>query len=220
MSATAKALEQQPAATGGRHRPTLRLVRAPRRSAARLPFVAVVVVLLSIGLIGLLLLSMQRGQASFQQGTLATTNASLADQVQALQRTVENDKNPGVLAARALALGMVPETDPGYLDARGQVIGPVPSGDPRPATGATAVDGVVVAGVPVVAPVVAAPAPKPVTAVKVSTAPSTAPSREPTTTAATKPATKPSAGASAPAVAGTPATTKTGPTPTTSRSAR
>jgi hypothetical protein len=124
-------------------------VRSPVRKAPKLPFVAVVVLLLSAGLVGLLLLSMQRGQASFRQSSLATSDATLSDQVQALQREVEQDQDPSVLASRAAALGMVPESSAGYLGSSGQILGKVPTGAPVPAAGETAAGGVVVATAPV-----------------------------------------------------------------------
>lgn len=140
-----RAVAPQPYPSDRWRRPALRLVRQPLRHAPRLPFVALVVVLLSAGLVGLLLLSMQRAQASFSQSALATRNAALADQLQALQRQVERDSNPAVLATRARALGMVPEASAGYVGPGGRILGPVPSGAPRPAPAASPRAGVVVA---------------------------------------------------------------------------
>lgn len=129
-------------------RPFLRLVRAPRRKAAKMPFVLLVAAILALGLVGLLLLNMQRAQASFRLTDLQQQGAALQDQEQALQRAVEHDQDPAALAARATALGMVPDLTAGYVTPGGTVVGPVMAGAPVPAAGAKAVDGVVVAGQP------------------------------------------------------------------------
>lgn len=129
-------------------RPFLRLVRNPIRKAPKMPFVLVIVAILGFGLVGLLLLSTQRAQASFRLGDLQNQAATLQDQEQALQRLVEHDQDPASLAARATELGMVPDTTAGYLTADGSVVGPIVKGAAVPAPGAAAVDGVVVAGPP------------------------------------------------------------------------
>lgn len=110
-----------------------------------MPFVLLVVGILGLGLVGLLLLSTQRAQASFRLADLHQQGAALQDQEQALQRLVEQDQDPATLAARATALGMVPDVTSGYLAPNGTVVGPVQKGVPAPAPGAKAVDGVVVA---------------------------------------------------------------------------
>lgn len=146
MTALGAAATQRREGPDGWRRPALRLVRQPLRAAPKLPFVALVVLLLSAGLMGLLLLSMQRAQAAFAQGALATRNAALSDQLQALQRQVEQDTNPAVLAGRARALGMVPEPGAGFVGAGGTVLGAVPKGAPVPTPGAVGRAGIVVAG--------------------------------------------------------------------------
>ncbi|MGH3745483.1 MAG: hypothetical protein ACRDTP_11540 [Mycobacteriales bacterium] len=129
-------------------RPLLRLVRTPARKAARMPFVLLVVGILGLGLVGLLLLNTQRAQASFRLTDLQHQSAGLQDQEQALQRVVERDQDPAALAARATALGMVPDTTAGYLAPDGSVVGPLPPGASAPVPGAKGVDGVVVAKAP------------------------------------------------------------------------
>ena len=130
------------------HHPFLRLVRNPVRKAPKMPFVLLVVGILGFGLVGLLLLSTQRAQASFRMADLQKQGATLQDQEQALQRLVERDQDPATLSARATALGMVPDPTAGYLSPDGTVLGPVQQGVAVPAAGAPAVDGVVVATAP------------------------------------------------------------------------
>jgi hypothetical protein len=113
-----------------------------------MPFVLLVVSILAFGLIGLLLLNTQRAQASFRLSDLQKQGATLQDQEQALQRLVERDQDPASLAARATALGMVPDATAGYLGPDGTVVGPVVKGAAVPAPGSAAVDGVVVATPP------------------------------------------------------------------------
>lgn len=145
---TAQPLEAPlPQAAPG-HRPFLRLVRNPVRKAPKMPFVLLVVGILGFGLVGLLLLSTQRAQASFRLADLQKQGATLQDQEQALQRLVEHDQDPGTLAARATALGMVPDPTAGFLSPDGTVLGPVEKGAAVPAAGASAVDGVVIATPP------------------------------------------------------------------------
>jgi hypothetical protein len=93
-------------------RPKLRLVPAPAPSTHRAAFVALVVVLLSGGLIGLLLLNTLLAQGSFAVHDLQRQLSTLQDDQQSLARAVGADQAPTALAARAAALGMVPAGDP------------------------------------------------------------------------------------------------------------
>lgn len=149
---TAEPLEALAPRTAPGRRPFLRLVRNPVRKAPRMPFVLLVVGILGFGLVGLLLLSTQRAQASFRLADLQKQGAGLQDQEQALQRLVERDQDPAALAGRATALGMVPDPTAGYLAPGGVVLGPVEKGAAVPAAGAPAVDGIVVATPPKPAP--------------------------------------------------------------------
>jgi hypothetical protein len=143
----------------------LRLVPQRRSSAARAPFVAVVVALLGTGLLGLLLLNTLVAQGSFALHDLSTKGRALQQQEQELARQVQALQAPGVLAARATALGMVPGSSPAFLRLPdGKVLG---------------------VAVPGVAPVVPPPA-KPATATTATTLATT-----PATKAAQTPATKP-----------------------------
>jgi hypothetical protein len=93
----------------------LRLVPQRRSSAARAPFVVVVVALLASGLLGLLLLNTLVAQGSFALHDLSAQGRALQQQEQELARQVEGLQAPSVLAARATALGMVPGSSPAFL---------------------------------------------------------------------------------------------------------
>ncbi|MEU6216142.1 septum formation initiator family protein [Streptomyces sp. NPDC047022] len=94
--------------------------------AARTPFVLLVVLLLSGGLIGLLVLNSALSEGAFQLDDLQRQNKSLTDEGQALQRDVDGYSAPDALQRRAHELGMVPGGDPAFLNPDGTVKG-VPS---------------------------------------------------------------------------------------------
>lgn len=115
------------------------LVRAPGRAsarasgrsatAARTPFVVLVVTLLAGGLISLLLLNAAVNQDSFTLDKLQNETTGYTDEQQALQQDVDGYSAPGALEQRARRLGMVPGGDPAFLDPNGKV-----QGSPSPAT--------------------------------------------------------------------------------------
>ncbi|MEU6116452.1 hypothetical protein ABZ840_18195 [Streptomyces sp. NPDC047117] len=103
-------------------------------TAARTPFVLLVVVLLGSGLITLLLLNSALNQGSFELSKLEKRTTELTDEQQALQQEVDGYSAPGSLEQRARRLGMVPGGDPAFLNPDGTVRG-VPSeatGQPVP----------------------------------------------------------------------------------------
>ncbi|MGN6334048.1 MAG: hypothetical protein ACTHOD_20735 [Motilibacteraceae bacterium] len=105
------------------------------RRAARGPFVLLVGLLLSAGLIGLLLLNTALGQGSFALHDLNRRADQLDDQAQALQRQLAKAESPAQLAARAHALGMVPSENPAFVRAAdGKVLGVPKPGQAPPAT--------------------------------------------------------------------------------------
>ena len=93
----------------------LRLVPQRRSSAANAPFAVVLVCLLAGGLLGLLLLNTLVAQQSFRLHDLASRAAVLQEQEQAMTRQTQTLQAPGVLAARALRLGMVEGGPPAFL---------------------------------------------------------------------------------------------------------
>jgi cell division protein FtsB len=123
-----RALQQSP-------RPAyLRLVAARRSSAAKTPFVLVVVLILVTGLLGLLALNTVLAQDAFKLHALQVSSRVLADREQALQRQVADLQSPQSLAARATRQGMVPGGPPAFLQLPdGKVLGaPEPGADPLP----------------------------------------------------------------------------------------
>ncbi|NGN66455.1 cell division protein FtsL [Streptomyces sp. A7024] len=100
-------------------------------SAARTPFVLLVVVLLGAGLIALLLLNSAVNQGSFQLNKLKRETTEKTDQEQELQRAVDGYSAPDALARRARELGMVPGGPPVFLEPGGKVRGqPSPAAAP------------------------------------------------------------------------------------------
>ncbi|MER6627164.1 septum formation initiator family protein [Streptomyces sp. NPDC000987] len=98
--------------------------------AARTPFVLLVVVLLSGGLLGLLMLNSAISEGSFQLDDLQRDTKNLTDEQQALQRDIDSYSAPDALQRRARELGMVPGGDPVFLGPDGTVKG-VPSAAAR-----------------------------------------------------------------------------------------
>ncbi|MFE6685488.1 septum formation initiator family protein [Streptomyces sp. NPDC057743] len=108
----------------GRGRLAALLPAAPRSgTAARTPFVLLVVVLLGSGLISLLLLNSALNQGSFELSRLERKTGELTDEQQALQQEVDGYSAPDALARRAHKLGMVPGGNPAFLMPDGTVRG-------------------------------------------------------------------------------------------------
>lgn len=105
-------------------RPRLTVVPRPARAASRLPFAALVVAVLCLGLVGLLLVNTGMERGAYQVTALRTKVAALEIQHQALQLEVAALQDPQQVAARALRLGMVPNTSPAFISlATGKVLG-------------------------------------------------------------------------------------------------
>jgi hypothetical protein len=104
---------------------------AKKRPAGRGPFAFMVVLLLSGGLIGLLMLNTALNQGSFQLAQLQQRTTALTDEQQGLQQQIAGWSAPDSLAARARGLGMVPGGAPAFLEDNGTVLGspaPLPPG--------------------------------------------------------------------------------------------
>ncbi|MCF3964916.1 FtsB family cell division protein, partial [Streptomyces fuscigenes] len=92
-------------------------------SAARTPFVLLVVILLAGGLITLLMLNSSLNEGSFRLSKLKKQTQDLTDEQQALRRAVDDQSAPDALARRARMLGMVPGGNPAFLEPDGTVLG-------------------------------------------------------------------------------------------------
>ncbi|MFF1463662.1 cell division protein FtsL [Streptomyces sp. NPDC058330] len=117
-----------------------RLMPSGPSTAARTPFVLLVVLLLAGGLISLLLLNSALNEDSFKLSRLERRTTELTDEQQALQHDVDRDFEPDALERRARQLGMVPGGSPAFLDPDGTVRG-VPeraTADPSPVPAAPA----------------------------------------------------------------------------------
>ncbi|CCQ16171.1 putative uncharacterized protein [Rhodococcus sp. AW25M09] len=102
--------------------------------AARIPFVALVIGLLAIGLGLTLLLTTRSAGDSYDLSAAKAVNTELAQQRASLQKDVELAESPTELARKAAGLGMVPAKNPPRLivgpDGGVQVVG-----TPAPADG-------------------------------------------------------------------------------------
>jgi hypothetical protein len=105
-------------------------VGGPRRA----PFVALVVVILGVGLIGQLILNTSLAQNAFGMHDLQSQSDDLAERQQSLEQQLARLQSPADLAERARALGMVESENPVFLDlTSGDVEGvPVPATAPPP----------------------------------------------------------------------------------------
>jgi hypothetical protein len=104
--------------------------RAPRRRAARVPFVALVSVLLVGGVAGLLCFNTSMQQASFTATALEEQAQVLDAREQSLNMQLDALRDPQRVALHAKRLGMVPPSSPAFLRlSDGKVLG-----DPAPAT--------------------------------------------------------------------------------------
>lgn len=102
----------------------LRLVRPVRSRARKAPFVVVVMIILSIGLVGLIVMSTILQAQSFEAAKLESEAKALDIQKQSLTREVEGLLSPASVARRALVFGMVPNTNPAFLRlSDGKVLG-------------------------------------------------------------------------------------------------
>lgn len=126
------------------------------RSAARTPFVLLVVALLGGGLISLLLLNSSLNEGSFKLSELRRKTTELTDEQQALQHDVDGLSAPDALSRRATELGMVPGGSPLFLNPDGTVKGVPAAGSVQPSP---ALSPELVQGAAVTVPATEPPAP-------------------------------------------------------------
>ncbi len=112
----------------------------PKRAtefAARIPFVATIIGLLSMGLALTLLLTTRSAEESYEISAAREQNQRLMEERATLQRDVQSADSAPDLAAKARELGMIPAKDPARL-----LVAPdgavIVVGTPTPAAGAPA----------------------------------------------------------------------------------
>ncbi|MGK5532311.1 FtsB family cell division protein [Streptomyces sp. URMC 129] len=111
------------------------LVPTRSSSAARTPFVLLIVLLLAGGMLCLLILNASLNEGSFTLSELRQETRELTDEQQRLQAEVDAYSAPDALADRARELGMVPGGPPAFLAPDGTVLGntdPTPAPPPPP----------------------------------------------------------------------------------------
>lgn len=125
-----------------------KLTAAPQRNAARLrvappppvtvpraPFVALILVLVVGGVLGILVVNTKINENSFRLGKLQQEQAALDLRQQELEKQIADAKAPGSLVAQARKLGLVDSGPPAFIRLPdGRVIGV-----PRPAGGQPAI---------------------------------------------------------------------------------
>ncbi|MFE4694121.1 septum formation initiator family protein [Streptomyces sp. NPDC056749] len=111
-----------------------RLMPSGPSTAARTPFVLLVVLLLAGGLISLLVLNSALNEGSFRLSKLKRETTELTDEQQALQRDVDSYSEPDALERRARELGMVPGGSPAFLNPDGTVSGVPERATAQPST--------------------------------------------------------------------------------------
>ena len=105
-------------------RARLRVVPRRRTKAARVPFVALVTLVMLGGVIGLLLFNTSMQQAAFATTALEEQAATLTAREQTLEMELDVLRNPQRVAEQAQAMGMVPSHSPAYLELEsGKVLG-------------------------------------------------------------------------------------------------
>src|SRR5262245_36349919 len=114
-------------------RARLSVVRGGGTRAPRVPFAALVLTVLALGLVGLLVLNTSLQQGAFHARDLEDRAQALSQQRETLQVHVAALREPQRVAQHAADLGMVPNPSPAFLRLTdGQVLG-----DPSPASAET-----------------------------------------------------------------------------------
>lgn len=105
-------------------RPRLTVVPRPAGRAPRLPFVALVVALLTAGLVGLLLLNTGLESGAYRVSALRSQESALQLQQQALLLKVAALQEPQAVAEKAQRLGMVANVSPAFISLEtGKILG-------------------------------------------------------------------------------------------------
>lgn len=105
-------------------RARLSLVPTGTTRAPRVPFAALVLTVLGLGLVGLLVLNTSLQQGAFHARDLEARAQTLSEKREALEIRVAQLRQPQRVAERAVAMGMVPNDSPAFLRlADGAVLG-------------------------------------------------------------------------------------------------
>lgn len=95
-----------------------------RTQAPRVPFAALVLTVLALGLVGLLVLNTSLQQGAFYARDLEERAQVLSERREALQLNVDRLREPQRVAQSAAGLGMVPNQSPAFLRlSDGKVLG-------------------------------------------------------------------------------------------------
>ncbi|CAN5147297.1 hypothetical protein BH09ACT10_BH09ACT10_02930 [soil metagenome] len=105
-------------------RPRLQIAVPAPSSSARAPFILVIIALVSLGLVGLIVMSTILQRQSFTLADLDRQATDLTNQKQAMAHDLARLQSPESVAQQAVALGMVPNTNPVFLEMRnGKIVG-------------------------------------------------------------------------------------------------
>jgi len=106
-------------------------------SAARTPFVLLLLGLLGGGLVCLLVINTTLAAASFKITDLQKENVQLAQQQQTLQQQVASEESPATIEQRAYQLGMRPQSVLNFIDTKTgrRYTGPATAGEPASVPG-------------------------------------------------------------------------------------
>lgn len=95
--------------------PRLRVAPPAPVSAPRAPFVALVLVLVLAGVVGILVLNTRIAENAFKLDALKTKQAGLDRDEERVRSDLANKESPVTLASRAKQLGLVPSRTPAFL---------------------------------------------------------------------------------------------------------
>jgi hypothetical protein len=95
--------------------PRLRVAPPAPVVAPRAPFVALVLVLVLVGVLGILVLNTKIAENAFVLDDLHQQQSKLDHDQQQLQTDIAEQESPNKLAARASQLGLVPSRNPAFL---------------------------------------------------------------------------------------------------------
>jgi len=114
--------------------PRLKVAPPPPVTGPRVPFVALILVLVVGGVLGILVVNTKIAENAFRIERLQQTGAALDIQEQELQREIADAEAPGNLTAEARKLGLIGGGTPAYIRLQdGKIIGIPRPGDGDPA---------------------------------------------------------------------------------------